>query len=143
MSTCKIVTVERQHIAVVREEVPFYKIPEAQRSARAKLAVVLPTLDTGPLGRTCTRWTPPAGGKLAMEIGTIVAQGFAAKGDVVASDLPAGRAAHFLMKGPFDGLPGAWETVFAWCTAEKLVPAGINWEIYGAMEDAELYVLLA
>ena len=27
--------------------------------------------------------------------------------------------------------------------AEQLSPAGINWEIYGATEDAELYALLA
>jgi hypothetical protein len=127
----------------VRASVPFAKIPEAQRSARARLGAVLPTLEARPLGRSCTRWTPPAGGMLPMEMGTIVARAFQAKGDVVPSDLPSGRAIHFLMKGPFDGLPGAWETVFAWCTAEKLVPAGINWEIYGATADAELYALLA
>jgi len=86
----------------------------------------------------------PAGGKLAMEIGLIVARRFSAMGEVVPSELPAGRAAHFSMKGPFDQLPLAWPMLFDWCKAEKLTPAGINWEIYGtATEDAELYVLLA
>jgi effector-binding domain-containing protein len=47
------------------------------------------------------------------------------------------------MKGPFDNLPGAWQTLFDWCKAEKLTPAGVNWEIYGAAEGAELYALLA
>ena len=63
-----------------------------------------------------------------MEIGTIVGRSFAAKGEIVPSDLPAGRAAHFQLKGPFDGMPGAWQTLFAWCQAEKLELAGINWE---------------
>ena len=43
---------------------------------------------------------------LAMEIGSIVARGFPAKGEVVPSELPAGRAAHLLLTGSFEGLPG-------------------------------------
>jgi hypothetical protein len=154
VQACSIVTVTRQHTAVVRAEVPFAEIPAAQRASRAKLAAVLPALDAGSLGRTCTRWRPPAAGKLDMEIGTIVARTFAASrvpgGEVVPSELPAGRAALFVMRGPFDGLPGAWQTLFQWCEAEKLKPAGINWEIYGssegvdpAQQETELYVLLA
>jgi hypothetical protein len=141
--SCKIVTVDRQFTAVVRAESPFDKLPETHRTSRATLARVLPTLDTGALGAGCTRWTPPANGKLPMEIGTIVAKPFASTTEVISSELPAGKAVHFTMKGPFDGLPGAWEKVFAWCQAEKLTPAGINWEIYGATQDAELYVLLS
>ena len=151
---CSIVTVRRQHTAVVRAEVPFAEIPAAQRASRAKLAAVLPSFDVGALGRTCTRWRPPVAGKLDMEMGTIVAHAFVASrvpgGEVMPSELPAGRAAHFVLKGPFDGLPWAWQTLFQWCEAEKLKPAGINWEIYGvsegidpAAQETELYVLLA
>ena len=132
VSTCNIVTVARRHTAVIKADVPFAEIPAAQRASRATLAAVLPTLDVGALDRTCTRWRPPVGGKLAMEMGTIVAHDFAAAGEVIPSDLPAGRAAHFVMRGAFDGLPGAWQTLFQWCEAEKLKPAGINWEIYGS-----------
>jgi hypothetical protein len=142
-SDCRIVTVERRLTAVIKTEPAFPQIPEVQRASRGKLGTLLPSLDCGPLGPTCTRWTPPIGGKLPMEIGVIVAQAFAAKDDVVPSDLPAGRAVHFSMKGPFDGLPGAWHTVFEWCKAQALTPAGINWEIYGGEQDAELYALLA
>ena len=142
-SACKIVTVERRLTAVIKAEASFAPLPEVQRSARGKLQAVLPSLDCGPLGATCTRWTPPAHGKLPMEIGVIVARSFAAKDEVVPSDLPAGRAVHLLMMGPFDSLPGAWQTLFDWCRAEALATAGINWEIYGTEQDAELYALLA
>jgi effector-binding domain-containing protein len=142
-SACKIVTVERRLTAVIKAEAPFAQLPKIQRSARSKLQAVLPSLDCGPLGPTCTRWMPPADGKLPMEIGVIVARAFATKEDVVSSDLPAGRAVHLLMKGPFDGLPGAWQALFGWCKAEALATAGINWEIYGPEQDAELYALLA
>ncbi len=77
-------------------------------------------------------WRPPVDGVLPMEPGTIVAKSFAAHGDVVASELPAGRAAHFVLKGGFEGLGGAWQKLFEWCAVEKLTLAGLNWEVYGA-----------
>jgi effector-binding domain-containing protein len=79
-----------------------------------------------------------------MEIGRVVTRRIAPAREVVASELPAGCAAHLSMKGSFENLPMAWQTLFDWCkAAEQLSPAGINWEIYGATEDAELYALLA
>ena len=148
--SCSIVTVERQLTAVVKSKVPFAKIPDAQRAARAAVDGALPSLDAGPSGRPCTRFVTPAASALDMEIGTIVARPFPANGEVVPSDLPAGRAAHFLLRGSFEGLPGAWKTLLDWCAAEKLALAGVNWEIYSPYENVEpdrletaLYALLA
>ena len=122
----------------------------AQRSARAAVDAALPSLQAGQLGRPVTRFRTPAQGALDMEIGTIVGHGFAPQGDVVPSDLPAGRAAHFVLKGSFDGMPGAWQTLFEWCKAEKVDLAGVNWEIYMPWEgvdpsklETDLYALLA
>jgi hypothetical protein len=147
--SCRIVTVERQLTAVVKAKVPFAGIPQAQRAARARLDAELPSLDTGALGLTCTRWRPPQGGALDMEMGTIVARPIAARGEIVPSELPAGRAVHYVMVGPFDGMGAAWQKLFEWCQAEKLQPAGINWEVYGpastdpAKQETLLYALLA
>jgi effector-binding domain-containing protein len=143
MPECEIVTVERRPTAVIRAEAAFAELPQVQRTARAKLAELLPSLDTGPLGPTCTRWTPPVGGKLPMEIGVLVAHAFAARAEVESSELPAGRAVHLSMTGGFENLPMAWQTLFDWCKAQGHAPAGINWEIYGATDGAELYALLA
>jgi len=147
---CSIVTVDRQLTAVVKAKVPFPEIAMAQRSARAAIDAALPSLDAGPLGRPLTRFRTPAKDALDMEIGSIVGRGFAGRGEIVPSDLPAGRAAHFQLKGPFDGMPGAWQTLFAWCAAEKVELTGINWEIYMPWEGVEparletdLYALLA
>jgi len=148
--TPSIVTTRRQLTAVIKVASPFDRIAHTQRTARATLAAALPSLKTGALGHTCTRWTPPANGMLPMEIGLIVARPFAASGEVVPSELPAGRAAHFQLRGPFDGLPGAWQALFDWCKAERLSLAGINWEIYSSWKGADpktlntdLYALLA
>jgi hypothetical protein len=149
LSQPTIVAAEERLTAVVPVEAEFAKLPEAQRAARAALQAALPALDVGPLGATCTRWRPPANGRLPMEPGIIVSRGFARAGDVVPSSLPAGRTAHLVMRGPYEGLPGAWQALFAWCTAQGVALAGVNWEIYGepnedsSKTETSLHALLA
>ena len=146
---CSIVTPERQLTAVVKVRSPMNKLPETQRSSRAKLAAALPSLNVGPLGKSCTLWRPPSRGLLEMEPGVIVSRNFAPLGEVVPSSLPGGRAAHFVLIGDYDGLPGAWNTLLGWCAAEKLPLAGVNWEVYGDRSEdtskieTSLYALLA
>jgi effector-binding domain-containing protein len=147
---CEIVTTERRPTAVVRIKARMSELRAAQQTSRARLAEVLPTLGVSELEHCCTLWRPPVDGVLDMEPGVLVSGAFAAVEDVVPSELPAGRAAYFLLRGSFDGLPGAWKTLLDWCAAEKLPLAGINWEIYGPSEDVEpdqietaLYALLA
>jgi hypothetical protein len=149
ISKCSVVTVEKQLTAVVKAKVPFAAIPQAQRAARAAIDAGLPSLDTGARGLTCTRWLPPQGGALDMEMGTIVARRIEPKGEIVPSELPAGRAVHSVMTGPFDGMGAAWQTLFEWIQAEKLQPAGVNWEVYSpapadpSRQETHLYALLA
>jgi effector-binding domain-containing protein len=146
----EIVTTERRPTAVVRIKARMSELREAQQTSRAKLAEVLPTLGVATLEHSCTLWRPPIDGVLEMEPGVLVSGAFPAAGDVVPSELPAGRAAYFLLRGSFEGLPGAWKTLLDWCAAEKLALAGVNWEIYSPWEDVEpdqietaLYALLA
>jgi effector-binding domain-containing protein len=150
MPDCKIVTTERRPTAVVRVKARMSELREAQQTGRARLAEVLPTLGVSQLEHSCTLWRPPVDGVLDMEPGVLVSGAFAAVDDVVPSELPAGRAAYFLLRGSFEGLPGAWKTLLDWCAAEKLTLAGVNWEIYGPWQDVEpdqletaLYALLA
>jgi GyrI-like small molecule binding domain len=146
---CSIVAVERRLTAVVKVNVPMVEIPRAERSARTKLDAALESLDVGPLGHGFTLWRPPVDGRLDMEPGVLVARAFESRGDVVPSALPAGRAAYHLHVGSYEGIPGAWNTLFAWCSAQKLELTGINWQIYGDHEEdparltTALYTLLA
>jgi len=147
-SECRVVEVEKQSTAVVRVTAPMAQIPQAELAGRAALAQALPALGVT-AGRSFTRFRPPADGQLEMEIGVIVSAVFEAQGDVVPSELPAGRAAYHLLRGPFDGLGAAWGRLFGWCQQEGLALAGVNWQIYGAeppdpaLQETELYALLA
>jgi hypothetical protein len=145
---CRVVEVGKHYTAVVRVTAPLPQLPQAEQQGRAALAEVLPGLglEAGP---AFTRWRPPADGQLEMEIGVIVSAGFEPQGDVVPSELPSGRAAHSLLRGPFEGLGAAWGRLFGWCKEQELPLAGIHWQIYGpepsdpTLQETELYALLA
>jgi hypothetical protein len=147
---CKIVTVERRLTAVVKVDVPMAEIPQAERAARATLAAAKPVLSAyaGVLGDAFTLWRRPAEGRMAMEPGVVVSRPFDPVGAVVPSELPDGRAAHLLLVGPYAGIPAGWQRLFAWCTAEQLALAGINWQVYeggdadSASARTALYALL-
>jgi GyrI-like small molecule binding domain len=143
---CGIVTVERRLAATIGTKVPMADIPHAERTLRAKLDAAVASLDVGPLGHGFTLWRPPVDGRLCMQPGILVSRRFDPVGEVVSSELPAGRAAHLVLAGPYDGLPAAWDRLFAWCEEQRLERAGINWQIYDEEEPAPvtlLYALLA
>ena len=149
MTHYDIVTVERQTTAVVKAHVAFADLPETERSARTKLAAALPKLNAGPAGDTFTLSRMPSDGKLYIEPGVIVAQTFNADGDVVPSELPAGRAVRHLLIGPFEQLPQAWPALFAWSREQGHALEGRFWQVYGqtaadpAKQETTLYALLA
>jgi effector-binding domain-containing protein len=84
-----------------------------------------------------------------VEVGVLLNQPCPLTGRVVASTLPAGRAAMTVHRGPYAGLGDAHRAVLDWCAAENLPPAGPRWEIYGPHNDdpalvwTEVYRLLA
>ncbi len=104
-------------------------------------------LDVGPLGHAFTLWRPLADGGLDLEPGIVVARTFAPVGEVVSATLPAGRTAHLLYVGPYEGLSAAWQTLFAWCAQEELPLARINWQVYlnedSVPPETALHTLLA
>jgi hypothetical protein len=110
-SACRIATVERQLAAVAQAQVRMSEMPETERSLRAKIDAAVASLDVAPLGRSFTLWRPLGDGRIDYQPGVIVSRPFEPIGEVVPSALPTGRAAHFLLTGPFDGLPGAWHTL--------------------------------
>src|SRR5689334_8851690 len=146
---CSIVTVDRQITAAIKCNVPLSRIPDAERSVRKTLNATLPSLDTGLLGREVTLWRTPVNGQIYLEPGIIVAQAFEPEDYVICSELPAGRAVHLVLVGPFDRLPAGWQTLFQWSAKQKFKLAGVNWQIYDeraadpAQQQTFLYALMA
>lgn len=66
-----------------------------------------------------------------VEVGVQVAGTFPLSGRVVPSVLPAGRVAHTVHRGSYDGLDAAHRAVRAWCVTHGFEISGARWEIYG------------
>jgi effector-binding domain-containing protein len=66
-----------------------------------------------------------------VEVGVQVDGPFAGRGRVTPSELPAGRVATTVLRGPYDGLDAAHHAVRAWCAANGHQLTGTRWEIYG------------
>jgi hypothetical protein len=149
MSLYSVVAVEQQHTAVVKATVALADLPNAERSARARIAHALPNLKTGPVGESFTLCRMPKNGMMHLEPGVIVGAAFDSDGDVVHSHLPGGRAVKHVLVGPFDQLPQAWPALFAWCASEGLKLEGAFWQVYGpaaadpARQETTLFALLA
>ena len=149
MSDYSIVTVEPRHTAVVKANVGFADLRNAELSARAKIAGALPSLQIGTVGDRFTLYRMPKDGTMHLEPGVIVTRPFDSDGDVVHSQLPSGRAVMHVLVGPFDRLPQAWPALFSWCANAGLKLEGAFWQIYGptaidpAKQETTLYALLA
>ncbi len=84
----------------------------------------------------------------SVEVGVELRQACPFTGRVVASNLPAGRVARTVHRGPYTELGAAHQAVLDWCAAQGEQPAGPRWEIYGPHRDdpaelsTEVYHLL-
>jgi effector-binding domain-containing protein len=72
-----------------------------------------------------------------VEVGVEVAQAITAGGRIVASALPAGRAATTVHRGEPspEGLDAAHAAVLAWCEANGHARTGVRWEVYDHWRD--------
>jgi effector-binding domain-containing protein len=66
-----------------------------------------------------------------VEVGVQVDGPFVGDGRVTPSELPAGRVATTVHRGPYGGLGAAHEAVHAWCAAHGHALTGTRWEVYG------------
>jgi effector-binding domain-containing protein len=84
-----------------------------------------------------------------VEVGVELSQPCPLTGRVVASSLPAGKAAMTVHRGSYDELRAAHRAVLEWCALEGRPLAGPRWEIYGPHRDnpaelrTEIYYLLS
>lgn len=70
-----------------------------------------------------------------VEVGVLLDRSCPLTGRVVASALPAGRAATAVHRGPFGEVGAAHDAVHEWCAAHGHRLDGTRWEIYGPHRD--------
>ena len=149
MTATQTITVPPRLAAVVRQTVSMAQMPQAQRHARSAIEALVKSGAVVPASPPLTIWRATEGGKMDYAPGIFVETSFDASGDVTILTLPAGRAAHFVLDGPYEELGAAWQHLLADCRRQGIELSGLNWEIYApppatsAHPRTELYSLLA
>lgn len=77
-----------------------------------------------------TRYTPGKGETLDIEAGVVVPDGTKGEGEIVASELPAGKVAFTVHVGPYDQFQKTYDKLKAFIAAKNLKSAGTSWEVY-------------
>ena len=67
---------------------------------------------------------------LDLEIGFPFVQPLKGEGEVLAGEIPAGKAAECLHVGPYDQLGAAYEALQKWMMTNGYTPSGVAYEFY-------------
>ena len=65
------------------------------------------------------------------EFGVGVTKAFAPVGNVIVTELPAGKTASVTLHGDYGGIRSGHQAVIEWCKANGHTRTGTRWEIYG------------
>lgn len=120
------------HLAVVRETVPFHRIPELYDRAYPKIFAALEAAGVTPAAAAMgvMHGSPSADG-LDLSVAVPILHPLAeSDGEVTTETLPSARTATLLLRGDFSGLSAAYEKLYAWISDQGEQPTDIAWEQY-------------
>jgi effector-binding domain-containing protein len=125
-----LLDVDAQATAVIRLTVLRNKIAEVMGPAVEEILMTLAAHGIRPTGPCFSFHFARPTDVFDFEVGFPVDRSIAASGRVIPSTLPAGRAARVLYAGGYEGLAGAWASLFARIETAGLVPQPGLWESY-------------
>lgn len=129
MTSPEISTCQTRPTAVVRGTVPMDQITPFYDRAFRLVAEALARQGVQPESAFGHYLSPP-GDTLTLEVGYTLPHPVEADGEVLAGELPAGRAAFVPHLGPYDELATAWGRLGFWIGEQGLTPGQDLWEVY-------------
>jgi effector-binding domain-containing protein len=67
---------------------------------------------------------------LDIEMGFPVIKPLAGKGEIKASEIPAGKQVSYLYKGPYNGMEPVYNAMMQWINENGHTPTGVAYEFY-------------
>jgi effector-binding domain-containing protein len=127
-----VVSVEARPTAVVAETTTWRDFPVVWGQLSGE---VWDCLRAGGIDRGCPNVMLYLDDVPHVEVGVLLTQPCPLTGRVVASALPAGRAATTVHQGSFGDVGAAHDAVVDWCMAQGLRLDRTRWEVYGPHHD--------
>ena len=125
----EITQVRPQNVASVRESIAHDDMTEALGRMFQEVAAVLARQGVGPSGPRFARWHT-FGDSIDLEAGMPVAAPIRPEGNVRASSLPGGPAAHAIHMGHYERLQAAYQAISDWIERTGRRPGEGPWEVY-------------
>ncbi len=133
----EIVTLEAQHVAVVRRTVPMSQVRQVFDEGLPAVMAALSNQGLAPVGPPIAIYHGTPSDTVTVSVGFPTAGEIAAEGDVHATTLPGGEAAGITHVGSYDSLSRSYSRLQDWMTDRALVPGSQVWEVYVTEPNAE------
>lgn len=127
---CEVIQRAAQPTLAIRTITSGAELKSLYASTYQRITQYLGELGTFPSGPPFGMYHNMDMQRLDVEIGFPVAQKALGRGDIKASELPAGKYASCVFTGPYDKVSAGWETLMGWVGAHHHQPVGPYLEVY-------------
>ncbi len=127
---CELLDRPAQPTLVIRTRTPVQRLKQVVGQAYGAIMGYAGQLGLQPSGVPFVAYYNMDMEDLELEIGFPFDSKPAGKGEILAGEIPGGRAATCLHVGPYDQLGAAYEALQRWIQANGYLPTGVAYEFY-------------
>jgi effector-binding domain-containing protein len=127
---CEIYEQAAQPTLTVRTHTSVEKLPQVLGQAYGEIGQYLGSLGEAPGGAPFVAYYNMSMEDLDIEAGFPVAKPFPSRGTIQSSQMPAGKFATCLYKGPYSECGPAYEDLTRWVQEQGLETTGVAYEFY-------------
>ena len=119
-----------QPVLSIRTRTAVGNLPQVLGKAYGDIIQYLNELGEQPLGPAFTAYYNMDMEDLDIEIGFPVARPLAGKGEIAASQIPAGKQVSCFHKGPYNKVEPVYNAMMQWINENGYTPTGVAYEFY-------------
>ena len=131
-----------QPILSIRKTTSISKLSEEIGKSYGLIAMYLQEIGEQPVGAPFTAYHNLDMENLDVEMGFPVSRPIEGRGEIKTGNIPEGKYAEGMYKGPYSEISSAYDAINAWMAEKGLTPAGISYEYYlntpGEVPESEL-----
>ena len=127
----ELVDVQSQTLAAIKGRIAMSDIPAAILPMMDQVWAFIREQGIDGHGHNVWLYRNLGNGAMDVEIGVQMSAPFTPQGDVVAVEMPAGKAAHSVHSGDYSQMGKTHGALMAWCAEQGHQLAGVGWEVYG------------
>lgn len=128
--TPEITTTEAQIAAVIHLEIPREQVQAKMGPAIEELRATIEAQGRSQVGPVFTHHLTTSPDRFDFEVGIPVDRPISKAGRVTPGELPAGKVARTVYRGPYEALFEAWSAFSEWFRDQGLTGTGTLWERY-------------